>query len=92
MYSINAEFNKIFKAICYKTRTDILSEIANNKKLTLTDLSKKFKMKIQTLDFHIQKLKDAGLIKSKRKNGSILLVFNKKKIDNAIIELQKAVG
>ncbi|MHA1541001.1 MAG: winged helix-turn-helix domain-containing protein [Alphaproteobacteria bacterium] len=92
MYSINAEFNKIFKAICYKTRTDILSEIASNNKLTLTELSKKFKMKTQTLDFHIQKLKDVGIIKSKRQKGSILLVFNKKKVDNAIVELQKAIG
>ncbi len=92
MYSINKEFNKIFKAIGYKTRTDILYEISKNEKLSLTELSKKFNMNIQTLDFHIQKLKDAGIINSKRKSGSILLILNREKVKDAISIFLKIIG
>jgi len=92
MFSINSDFNKIFKAICYKTRTDILQELARDNNLTLTKLSKKFKMKISTLEFHVQKLKDVGVIKSKRKDGSVLLIFNRQKIEKAITGLKKVIA
>ncbi|MHA1540826.1 MAG: winged helix-turn-helix domain-containing protein [Alphaproteobacteria bacterium] len=87
MYSINTNFNEIFKAISYKTRTDILIEINKNPNLTLTKLSEKFKMSRITLEFHIQKLKSSGMIKSTRRKDGINLSLKKGKINNAIKNL-----
>ncbi len=91
MYSINRKFNKIFNAIGYKTRTDILEEISKSETLTLYKLAKKFSMSKQTLKFHIQKLKDAKIITSKRKDNSILLILNRSEIHNAINTLQNVL-
>ncbi len=92
MYSINSDFNKIFKAIGYKTRTDILKEICNVNYMTLSKLAKKFNMSKQTLDFHIKELKTAGIINSKRKDGTVRLIFNRKEIDKAINIFQTIIS
>ncbi len=80
MYSINTKNNKTFKALSYKTRTDILQKISKRSDFFLTDLSKELKMSKQTLEFHLKILKDLDIIKSKRKDGRVLLSYNKKQI------------
>ncbi len=77
MFTVNEKFNTIFKTIGYKTRTDILIEIQKNPNLTLTELSKKFKMSLTTLIFHVQKLKNAKVVKSKRTKKGVMLSLNK---------------
>ncbi|MHA1550137.1 MAG: winged helix-turn-helix domain-containing protein [Alphaproteobacteria bacterium] len=68
----------------YKTQTDILEEIKNDENLSLTKLSKKFKMSKQALNYHIRELKLAKLIKTRRSKGEILLILNKQILNKAI--------
>ncbi|MHA1550084.1 MAG: winged helix-turn-helix domain-containing protein [Alphaproteobacteria bacterium] len=89
MYSINKDMHTIFKALGYKTRTDILQEIKDNPEMTLSKLSDKFKMSIQTLRFHVQELKNAKLIISRKKNGSVCFIFNKKHLESAFKNAKK---
>ena len=88
MYSVNANYNTIFKAIGYKTRTDILREISKDENLSLKKLSEKFKMSKQTLNYHIRELKLANIIKTKRKNRELLLSVNTQVLNNAIYHLK----
>ena len=92
MYSINTDFNKIFKVISYKTRTDIIKEIYNDDNLTLSKLARKFNMAKQTLEFHIKELKTAGIITSRRKKGTVRLIFNRKGIDKAIDKFKSTIS
>ncbi|MHA1540587.1 MAG: ArsR family transcriptional regulator [Alphaproteobacteria bacterium] len=89
MYTINSDFNVIFKAISYKTRTDILKLISKKSNLYLTDLAKKLKMKKQTLEFHLRILKNIGLISSKRKEGKVFLSYNKNKVSKCFDDFNK---
>ncbi|MHA1540721.1 MAG: ArsR family transcriptional regulator [Alphaproteobacteria bacterium] len=92
MYSINTNFNVIFKAISYKTRTDILKLISKQNNLCLMDLTEKLKMGKQTLEFHLKILKSAGLIISKRSKEKILLSCNKKQINSCFKEFTKFIN
>ncbi|MHA1549843.1 MAG: winged helix-turn-helix domain-containing protein [Alphaproteobacteria bacterium] len=92
MYSINLEMNKIFKVLSYKTRTDILQEIQKDSGMTLSSLARKFKMSKQTLEFHVNILKNVGLLQSRRKNGSVCLNFKPQKIQKAYRILEKLFG
>ncbi len=76
MYSVNSKFNKVFKAIGYKTRTDILTELRKDSTLTLSKLSKKFRMSPRTLSFHIKELKNAKVILSKKKKNEVFFKIN----------------
>lgn len=89
MYSINTKYNKIFKAIGYKTRTDILTEIKNDDSLTLTKLLERFKMSRETLRFHIHILKDSGLVTSKHHKNEIFLSLNRPLIKEVSVLLGK---
>ena len=76
MYSINRKMNNVCKALGYKTRTDILYEIQKEGDLTLSELSKRFRMKKETLRFHVDKLKQSQLILSKKKGKYVFLHIN----------------
>ncbi len=89
MYSINTNFNQIFKAIGYKTRTDILIEIRKDKDMTLTKLSKKFKMSPRTLSFHIKELKNADIIISRKKKNEVFFSINEIVLNKAVNVLKR---
>ncbi|MHA1550143.1 MAG: ArsR/SmtB family transcription factor [Alphaproteobacteria bacterium] len=92
MYLINQDFNTIFKAIGYKTRTDILQEIARDENLCLTKLAKKFKMSKKTLEYHIKELKQAKIILTKRNKNEILLILNRQVLTKAFSHFNKIVN
>ncbi len=76
MYSINSKMNKLFKAIGYKARTDIVKVIQDEEEITLRKLLDKFKMGSGTLSFHIQELKNAGIILSQKRKKEVFLKIN----------------
>ena len=81
MYESNTDINNAFKALGHKTRTDVMDEIKKNKEgLTLKNLQEIFKIPIKTMFFHVSIMKKAKLFKSRKKNGSIYLILNKKKM------------
>ena len=91
MFSINKNFNTIFKAIGYKTRTDILQEIAKDDSLCLTKLAKKFNMSRKTLEYHIKELKSAKIIVTKRNKNEMLLLLNKNVLRKAFNNFESLI-
>lgn len=89
MYSINKKINIICKALGYKTRTDILSEINSEKDLTLSKLSERFKMLPETLRFHLNELKKANLVLSKKKKKEVRLSINTKLLEETAEKIRQ---
>ncbi len=89
MYGENENINNIFKALGYKTRTDIVRKLSTEKDgLSLKELQDFFKIPIKTLFFHVNILKRAKILKTHKDKGYIFLTVNKS-VFNEIIKFSK---
>ena len=78
----------ILKALADKTRLKLLNELKNESKY-MTELANKFEISNPTVDYHLKKFLQAGLIKIDKSENRIYYKMKKDKITNLINLLER---
>lgn len=75
--------DKLFKALDDKTRRDIL-DILKDKDLTAGQIAEHFEMTKPSISYHLDLLKQGGLVLSKKKGQYVYYYINTEVLDNTI--------
>lgn len=59
-------------------RVDIINLLQKKKKISVTDITKHFKVTQPTISHHLQYLKESGIIKSKKEGRNVYYYINPK--------------
>lgn len=83
---------KFFKAAADQNRQDILAIISKHQPINATDISKHIKLSQPTLSHHLNKLCDAGLIKTDKKGKETFYQINQKIINECCLGFAKKIN
>ena len=65
------QLERYFKGVSNHRRIHALLLLANEGELSLTQITEKLKVNLQTMSEHMRRLKDSGLVDKKQKNREV---------------------